>query len=771
MEMEQALKLAHDGRALLFIGAGFSRGATNLVGDDFAVGADLAVSLIKEAGLPAGIALDDAAARYVDVFGEDKLVDLLKLSFTAKTIAECHRQIAATPWRRVYTTNYDDVFELACSNIGKRVDSVAPLDDIQQISKKNLLCIHLNGFIRRTDRGSIWNDLKLTQPSYDSGSAMDSDWGSLFRADLQAARAIFFVGYSLADIDIRRLLLEEQLIDKSFFVLGPTPDMATAYRAVRYGLPIAKGTTEFASQLTDFRKTYVPEEDTAPLNFCLALYGADVVPVSLEDRNVFDLLLFGRLRPELVVASILGQIKYCGPRKQNELALARIESGTRLVVIHSALGNGKTVALEALKYLAYSKGYRVFSLANRGESLAEELQNAVIGPGKKVFFIDNYVEWLDLFTTFGAHRSEDFTIVASARSASNDVLVDRLAKDLDIENIIEIPVDELDPGDIDWMVRFFDEFGVWGDKASWSTLRKVSYLTQTCEREWKAILLTLLESPQMVERLQTLFSALKKNGVYREPIIRLLILTVIAYRPDMSVLVDLCGEGILETGFRRDPVAKELMEFGLTSVGMRSSVTAEVLLRQVVDPNAVVTAVIGLINRADKRFHLSPYNRELFKNLVRFGNLQLVFAEKDRGRACMRVYESIKHLPHCSRSPLFWLQYAIAALFLKALTELSRTSIMRTPSLRTWMRMIPTKLITIMRASCLRELFFCMTQSTRWEYFVKRESYFSANLSMRDVIIRIEWPLTGVHFTRRFKQAFQQQKRRRFETPLNTSAS
>ncbi|MGB6474112.1 MAG: hypothetical protein WBF04_08515 [Candidatus Sulfotelmatobacter sp.] len=28
----------------------------------------------------------------------------------------------------------------------------------------------------------------------------------------------------------------------------------------------------------------------------------------------------------------------------------------------------------------------------------------------------------------------------------------------------------------------------------------------------------------------------------------------------------------------------------------------------------------------------------------------------------MRVYESVKHLPHCSRSPLFWLQYAIAAL-------------------------------------------------------------------------------------------------------------
>lgn len=68
-------------------------------------------------------------------------------------------------------------------------------------------------------RDSVWTDLKLTKPSYDSGSAMDTEWGTLFRAYLQAAQAIFFVGYSLADIDVRRLLFEEQLVDKSFF--GP----------------------------------------------------------------------------------------------------------------------------------------------------------------------------------------------------------------------------------------------------------------------------------------------------------------------------------------------------------------------------------------------------------------------------------------------------------------------------------------------------------------------------------------------------------------------
>ncbi|MGB6474113.1 MAG: SIR2 family protein, partial [Candidatus Sulfotelmatobacter sp.] len=276
------------------------------------LGADLAAILSKEASLPAGLALDDAAELYAEQVGVDKLIDKLKMSFSAKAVAECHRQIADIPWRRAYTTNYDDVFELACSNIGKRVHSVVPLDDISQISKKNLLCVHLNGLIRRTDEDSVWNDLKLTQRSYDSGSAMDSDWGSLFRADLQAAQAVFFVGYSLWDLDIRRLLFGEQLIDKSFFVLGQDPDMATAHRAAKYGLLIAAGTPEFANQLTDFRKTYVPEQDPTPISFCLASYGVEVAPVSMEDRNVFDLLLFGWLRPELVAATFLARLTIAG---------------------------------------------------------------------------------------------------------------------------------------------------------------------------------------------------------------------------------------------------------------------------------------------------------------------------------------------------------------------------------------------------------------------------------------------------------------------------
>jgi len=78
-----------------------------------------------------------------------------------------------------------------------------------------------------------------------------------------------------------------------------------------------------------------------------------------------------------------------------------------------------------------------------------------------------------------------------------------------------------------------------------------------------------------------------------------------------------------------------------------------------------VQALIQLITQVDALAYSSDYHFELFKNLVRFSSSNLFFAEESRGRSAMRVYEEIKGLGHCNRYPLFWLQYAIAALVAK----------------------------------------------------------------------------------------------------------
>src|SRR5207244_3971359 len=133
--------------------------------------------------------------------------------------------IAGTPWRRVYTTNYDNVIEFGAAQTSKRLTPVTLGDDITKISKQQGLAIHLNGFVDRLARNNLWSELKLTDASYLVAPVTDSPWAVLFRQDVALARSIFFVGWSASDLDIRRLLGESgNLVDRCFFVLGDKPD-------------------------------------------------------------------------------------------------------------------------------------------------------------------------------------------------------------------------------------------------------------------------------------------------------------------------------------------------------------------------------------------------------------------------------------------------------------------------------------------------------------------------------------------------------------------
>ena len=140
---------------------------------------------------------------------------------------------------------------------------------------------------------------------------------------------------------------------------------------------------------------------------------------------------------------------------------------------------------------------------------------------------------------------------------------------------------------------------------------------------------------------------------------------MLGYHPNSPALITLCGDEILTRGFKEDGVVSELIDFGNNSFNMRSSVMANVILKKISDPNRTVRSLVQLIVQVDTLAYGSDYHFELFKNLVRFSSSNLFFPEESRGRSAMRVYEEIKGLGHCSRYPLFWLQYAIAALVAK----------------------------------------------------------------------------------------------------------
>src|SRR5690349_16711887 len=114
MELSEAFAHALDGQAIMFAGAGFSVDAKAYDNNRIPTAQGLAKILADEIQLKETPNLQLASEMYVSHRGEPSLIRLLQSRFRAHSITQYQESIAALPWRRIYTTNYDDVIELAC---------------------------------------------------------------------------------------------------------------------------------------------------------------------------------------------------------------------------------------------------------------------------------------------------------------------------------------------------------------------------------------------------------------------------------------------------------------------------------------------------------------------------------------------------------------------------------------------------------------------------------------------------------------------------------
>jgi len=89
------------------------------------------------------INLHYAAEEYIAINGKDKLIDELQNEFTAKVITSSQSTVASVPWKRIYTTNYDNVIEKAYEESGRKLVPVTISDNIRNIPNANTLCVHL----------------------------------------------------------------------------------------------------------------------------------------------------------------------------------------------------------------------------------------------------------------------------------------------------------------------------------------------------------------------------------------------------------------------------------------------------------------------------------------------------------------------------------------------------------------------------------------------------------------------------------------------------
>ena len=176
-----SLQLRRHGRdkSILFTGAGFSLGATNILNCQIPAGKEV-ISFMQS---KTGEQVDDLgllSQLFIDQFGEHKLFEYLTTAFRTKETGIFHRTIVSFPWRAIYTTNYDDVAEICATNSAIKNRSYDSTFHPNDIEPNSLPIIHLNGYVNDITFRDFTKKIKLTNVSYLSDDISKSPWGQKF---------------------------------------------------------------------------------------------------------------------------------------------------------------------------------------------------------------------------------------------------------------------------------------------------------------------------------------------------------------------------------------------------------------------------------------------------------------------------------------------------------------------------------------------------------------------------------------------------------------
>ena len=150
------------GKAILFVGSGFSRNTINIKNSKLPT-AEYLADMIGELGqFDADKDLKYAAEKFIRDNDSMKLIDFIKDTFTIKKPLPHQEQIVNQPWKRIYTTNYDLCIEEAGKIVGKRIETVEINDDPKDYLLKKNSCIHINGSINSLNTESLNTTFKIS---------------------------------------------------------------------------------------------------------------------------------------------------------------------------------------------------------------------------------------------------------------------------------------------------------------------------------------------------------------------------------------------------------------------------------------------------------------------------------------------------------------------------------------------------------------------------------------------------------------------------------
>ncbi|MDI2091899.1 SIR2 family protein [Commensalibacter oyaizuii] len=677
------LKVIASGKSMLFTGAGFSHGATNTLNISPPKGGDLAKILKNNildkdqeyAELLSDNNLQIITDTFIDVFSPETLISILKENYTIKDVSETHKLIASVPWRRCYTTNYDEVFEIASRFNDKIFSSVTPLQSIENYYQNGQLCIHLNGLISNLNKETLLNEFKLSQDSYINGSFfIKNPWFYYFQKDLEQCPGIVIVGYSFYDYEFRKLFADQQNIlkEKIFIITSSNASTKEVNFFEKYGKVLSVGVDGFSKLIEDnIKEIQLYNSNNTDTTFLNIYYPPEINHNTiLPDEEIEKFLVFGNLDEKSLLSDLESEYRQLSTRTSLKEVLEAISTKNN-VLLYSNLGNGKTIFLTQLKFLLSKTGaYNIYEPRKNMELGVQDcigdIDKLASSFKRSIIVIDNLLEYKDIIKHYNNIQPKNICIVATSRRNIPEIV--KISKSI---NFYEVSLDNLDEEEFNDFIRIIDNLSLWKERAGKSPQQKVVELRDKYQSQISYILLKVFESKNIQLKILTVLSVFSDNKDAKKTIFVISLLGFLDVILNFTTISLLSGNNSIRLSeFKNNDNLRQLFLINENIIEKRSSVLCQNIIRSsgFYDAEYIINTLLGVVENLDAFIKESVKNdeflKEIRKKFLKSSTIEKILPEDDRKlNNLKRYYDDLKKIvPWLVNDPNYWVQYAMAHL-------------------------------------------------------------------------------------------------------------
>lgn len=634
-------------RCILFLGSGFSQLAKNIRGDNLPTGDQLRMRLAKLLELDPTkydlkVLADEVASR------ED--LDLYQTLYELYTIKELHSAqdtILQLPWMRIYTTNFDDAVEFASIKNSSNLQSYDYNDEKPRKLQYGSV-IHLHGTIQRTTQNNVLDQLVLNENAYIRQHFEKSSWYDDFVRDLRFCSACFFVGYSLSDYHISALLMQNPSVsDKTYFITPENPDSILSKRVMEYGKVLPIEVEGFAHLCRTLPPPPPASDPTALKAFKFLDPLKDKKSHTKPTANeILNLVTYGNFNDQRCL-STLPSGDYVVPRHQISDEALNLAQKARTLLVHSRIGNGKSIFLYILAHKLSEQGYRSFLLKSNPLVTQQDLD--VLKTFNKVaLFFDSYDDAISNFHNF-TDLPDSTKFIVAIRTGIQEVRLHEITTKL------PTPLQRID---LNGMRRDdINAFNVLLDKSGIQT-SKLGNLISQCS-DFRDVVLTIYNNTDIAKKIEKELTPVMQDESFMKVFVASHLLKSAGQDFDAAFLrtITQCDAYMEMAKFRE--TALDIFNLDEDAIQIRSAIFSEYIIQNYLKTADIIESAYSIITEAIRRKEERRY-RSISSNLMRFSFLNRALRnDPESDNALMGLYERLRHDITVNNEPYFWLQYSI----------------------------------------------------------------------------------------------------------------